>query len=75
MQPDPGEVVPAKRRARYDAKTVLGEPRDREIALDPTTLVEHLRVCDRADVTSDLVVTQSFEKVCRALPRDLDLGE
>ena len=57
VQPDPGEVVPAERRAGHDPKAILGEPRDGEIALDPATLVEHLRIGDRADVAGHLVVT------------------
>ena len=35
-----------------DPEAVLGEPRDREVALDPAALVQHLRVGDRADVAA-----------------------
>ena len=62
-------------RPGHDAETVFGQPRDGEVALDPPTLVEHLRVGDRADLARDLVVTKPLEKVRCSLSRDLDLGE
>ena len=72
---DPGEVVPSESRPRHDAEALLREPRDGEIALDPTTLVEHLRVRDRPDVARDPVVTEPLEEVGCLLARDLDLRE
>ena len=75
MHADPGEVVPGESRPRHDAEALLGEPRDGEIALDPTTLVEHLGVRDRTDVACNAVVTEPLEEVSCFLPRDLDLRE
>jgi hypothetical protein len=75
VQADPGEVVPAEGRPGDDAEAVLGESGDGEIALDPPTLVEHLRVGDRTHVTRDLVVTHSLEELGGLRPDDLDLRE
>ena len=75
MRPDPGQVVLAERRPGDDPEAILGEPRHGEVALDPATLVQHLRVRDRAHVAGDLVVAEVLEEVSRARAGDLDLGE
>ena len=65
----------AKRGACDDTKAALAQAGDREVALDAATLVEHLRVGQRADVASDSVVGQALEKLSGSAAAYLDLGE
>ena len=66
---DPREVVLAERGAGDDPEPILGEPRHREVALDPAALVEHLRVGDGPDVAGDPVRAERFEEPGRARRR------
>ena len=75
VRADPGRVVLPECRARDDAEALFGEPSDREVALDPAALVEHLRVRDRTDIARDAVVAQPFEEPGRARSDDVELGE
>ena len=72
---DPGKVVAAERRSGDDPEAVLGEARDREVALDPAALVQHRRVRDRTDVARDLVVTEPLEELGGSRAGHLDLRE
>src|SRR3954452_14777488 len=75
MLADPGEVVLPECGARDDAEAIIGQPRDREVALDPAALVEHLGIGDGADGASDQVGAQRLEERGRALAADVDLRE
>jgi hypothetical protein len=75
MRADPGQVVLAEGGACDDPETILGEPRDGEVALNPAALVQHRRIGDRADVAGDLVVAEMFEEFGGALAGHFDLRE
>ena len=65
----------AERRPGDDLEQLLLHPRDREVALDPTPAIEHLRVGDRPHLPGDVVVAQSLEQLGGAGPGNLELGE
>ena len=73
--PEPGGVVLAERRAGDDPEALLTQPRDREVALDPASLVQHLRVRDPSDLAGDTVRAQPLEERRSALPGDVELRE
>ena len=52
----------AERGAGDDPEPLVGEPRDREVALDPAARVQHRGVGDRADVAGDAVRAQPLEE-------------
>ena len=72
---DPREVVLPERRPRHDAEAILGEARDREVALDPAARIEHLRVRHLSDVAGDAVRAEALEEVGCPFSRDSSLRE
>jgi hypothetical protein len=54
--------VVAERGPGNDLEDLLLDARDREVALDSASAIEHLRVGDRPDPPSDGVVAQAFEQ-------------
>ena len=72
---DPREVVLTERRPRHDPEAILGEARDREVALDPTPRIEHLRVGHLSDVAGHAVRAEALEEIGCPFSRDEDLRE
>src|SRR5439155_1093336 len=58
-----------------DAKAMLAESSDREVALDAAAVIEHLGVGQGTDRTRHAVVCEVLEELGRAVPADLDLRE
>src|SRR5579871_4801801 len=69
----PARVVIAERGSGDDRETVLGEPRDREVAFDAAAAVEHLGIGDLADVAGDAVVAEALEQLGGPRAGDLEL--
>ena len=73
MLADPGAVVLPERRSGHDAKPVLGEARDGEVALDAATRIEHLRVRDAPHLSGEAVTAEALEERGGAFPDDVEL--
>ena len=75
MLAHPPEVMVAEGGPGDDEESILLEPGHREVALDPATTVEHLRVGDAAGGTVHLVVAEALQEAERPGSADLDLGK
>ena len=75
MLAHPAEVVVAKGGPGDDEEALVVEAGHREIALDPTAPVQHLRVGDAPWRAIHVVVAQALKKGQRARSGHLDLGE
>ena len=71
----PGQVMVAEGGPGDDEESILLEPGHREVALDPATTVEHLRVGDAAGGTVHLVVAEALQEGEGPGSADFDLGE
>ena len=72
---DPAQVVVAHRCSGHDPEPLLAQPGDGEVALDPASPVQHLRVGDRPGRLADVVRTQVLQELESARTLDFELGE
>ena len=72
---EPRPVVVPERRAGHEQEAVVGAAQDRQVGLDPTALVQQLRVDDGSDPAVDPVRTERLEERERARPEYLELRE
>src|SRR4029077_5659976 len=72
---NPVQVVLAECGAGDDAKPVLRQTGDGEVAFDAAAVVEHLGVGESPDRARDAIVREALQELRRAATADLDLGE